>query len=119
MKAKLGNKNRWKEYFNKLLNTENGREELQYTEPVDGSETNISEKEVRDTLKKMKSGKAPGCTGVNVELFKKLGDEGIQMLCRLLNKIWEEEKMPSDWEESEIVPIYKQKGDPLDCGNVR
>ena len=27
--------------------------------------------------------------------------------------------MPEDWKQSEIVPIYKQKGDPLECGNYR
>ena len=33
--------------------------------------------------------------------------------------IWEEEKMPSQWENSEKVPIYKEKGDRLNCGNYR
>ena len=27
--------------------------------------------------------------------------------------------MPNEWEKSEIVSIYKQKGDPMDCGNFR
>ena len=27
--------------------------------------------------------------------------------------------MPEDWKLSEIAPIYKQKGDPLECGNYR
>ena len=27
--------------------------------------------------------------------------------------------MPEEWKKSEIVPIYKQKGDPLECGNFR
>lgn len=112
-------KERWREYFNKLLNTENEREDTEEVEPVEGPETNITEKEIEEAVKKMKSGKAPGCTGVTVELFKTLGEEGVEMLHNLFNKIWSEEKMPSDWEESEIVPIFKQKGDPLACGNFR
>ena len=27
--------------------------------------------------------------------------------------------MPEEWKKSEIVPIYKQKGDPMECGNFR
>ena len=29
------------------------------------------------------------------------------------------ERMPEEWEKSEIVPIYKQKGDPIEFGNCR
>ena len=112
-------KERWREYFNKLLNTENEREELEEIQPVEGPATNITEREVKDAMKNMKNGKAPGCTGVTVEMFRTLGEDGVKMLHNLLNKIWSEEKMPRDWEESEIVPIYKQKGDPLECGNFR
>ena len=65
----------------------------------------------------MKSGKAPGCTGVNIDMFKKLGDEGKTLTHKLLNKVWDEKQMPRGWNESEIVPIYKQKGNPLESGN--
>ena len=27
--------------------------------------------------------------------------------------------MPEEWKKSEIVPIYTQKGDPLECENFR
>ena len=30
-----------------------------------------------------------------------------------------EESIPSEWQNSETVPIYKKKGDPMDCGNYR
>ena len=41
------------------------------------------------------------------------------MMHEILKRVWEEEQMPEEWKESEIVPIYKQKGDPLECGNFR
>ena len=41
------------------------------------------------------------------------------MVTELMELVWREEKMPEEWERSEIVPIYKQKGDPLECGNYR
>ena len=40
------------------------------------------------------------------------------MMHEILKRVWEEEQMPEEW-KSEIVPIYKQKGDPLECGHFR
>ena len=41
------------------------------------------------------------------------------MMHEIQKRVWEEEQMPEEWKKSEIVPIYKQKGDPLECGNFR
>ena len=41
------------------------------------------------------------------------------MLLDLLQKIFEQEKMAEEWRDSVIVPIFKEKGDILDCGNYR
>ena len=41
------------------------------------------------------------------------------MLLDLLQKIFEQEKMPEEWRDSVIVPIFKEKGDIQDCGNYR
>ena len=43
----------------------------------------------------------------------------MDVIHEILKKVWEEEQMPEEWMKSEIVPIYKQKGDPLECGNFR
>ena len=37
----------------------------------------------------------------------------------LLQTIFEQEKMPEEWRDSVIVPIFKEKGDIQDCGNYR
>jgi sorting nexin-29 len=31
-----------------------------------------------------------------------------------MNKVWKQEKLPEEWEEGLIFPVY-YKGDPLDC----
>ena len=41
------------------------------------------------------------------------------MLLDLLQKIFEQEKMPEEWRDNVIVPIFKEKGDIQDCGNYR
>ena len=43
----------------------------------------------------------------------------MDVIHEILKTVWEEEQMPEEWMKSEIVPIYKQKGDPLECGNFR
>ena len=67
----------------------------------------------------MKSGKAACCSGLVVELIKTLDGLGIDMIHSIMESIWEGEAIPEDSEKSIIVPIYKQKGDPMDCGNNR
>ena len=65
----------------------------------------------------MKHGKAMGPDGIPVEVWKSLGEEGVDMLLGLLQKIFEQEKMPGEWRDSVIVPICKEKWDIQDCGN--
>ena len=37
----------------------------------------------------------------------------------LINKIIYEERVPIGWKVGEIVPIFKQKGDFMECGSYR
>ena len=67
----------------------------------------------------MHNGKAVGPDGIPVEVWKSLGEEGVDILLDLLQKIFEQEKMSEEWRDSLIVPIFKWKGDIQDCGNYR
>jgi len=44
---------------------------------------------------------------------------GTQWLLDLCNGIVKEGCMPVDWKSSVILPIYKGKGDPMECGSYR
>ena len=123
---------RWKGYFGKLLNEENprtvfgegltpaiNRKEVEVAVFGEGLTPAINRKEVEVALKGMKLGKAMGPDGIPVEVWKSLGEEGVDMLLDLLQKIFEQEKMPEEWRDSVIVPIFKEKGDIQDCGNYR
>ena len=37
----------------------------------------------------------------------------------LCNKVLFDCKMPKGWELSVVVPIYKEKGDPMECNSYR
>ena len=70
-------------------------------------------------LKGMKHGKAMGPDGIPVEVWKSLGEEGVDMFLDLLQKIFEQEKMLEEWRNSLIVPIFKKKEGIQDSGNYR
>jgi len=111
---------RWKEYFSELMNEENPREQRQAIQVVNSEDmTTITVDEVKRALKKMKNGKAVGPDNLPIEVWKCLGEEGASFLCMTLNRICEEEKIPGSWRKSVLIPIYKNKGDIMLCGNYR
>ena len=75
--------------------------------------------EVNAAIQSMKLNKASGPTGVVIDMIRALDEAGTEWLWELIETIWKEEGMPFDWEESEMVYIYKQKGDAMECGNYR
>ena len=66
-------------------------------------------------ISQMKAGKAPGPSGIVVEMIRAAGD----MIRDLAVAIIRDGKVPSDWEQSFIVCLYKGKGDALERGNYR
>ena len=75
--------------------------------------------EVREVLGKFRSGRAAGICQIPAELLQKGGDLLHRELTTVFKNVWTSEEIPSDWKRSIIVPIYKGKGDPKDCGNYR
>ena len=109
----------WKGYFDKLLNEENPRSIFDDGVPNEGLTQGISRNEVKVAISRMKNGKATGMDGIPVEVSKCLGEEGVHMLWDLMKGIYEKEKIPTEWRDSVIIPIYKEKGDIQDCGHYR
>ena len=75
--------------------------------------------EVTTALSQIKSGRAPGVCEIPVELLSAGGKTVTRDLAAVFQKIWTSLDIPSDWRRSVIVPIFKRKGDPRDCGNYR
>ena len=112
-------KSRWEAYFERLLNEENPRTVFEDGHPNEAVTTALTRREVERAVKKMKNGKATGPDRIPVEVWKSLGEEGIDILWDLMQKILNQEKMPEEWRGSIIIPIYKGKGDIQECGNYR
>ena len=62
----------------------------------------------------MKAGKAPGPSGIVVEMIRAAGDMGASMIAVAIIR---DGKVPSDWEQSFVVCLYKGKRDALERGN--
>ena len=71
---------RWKGYYGNLLNEENPRTVFGDGVPNEGLTPVINRKELEVSLKGMKLGKAMGPDGIPVEVWKSLGEEGVDML---------------------------------------
>ena len=67
----------------------------------------------------MKNGKSCEPDGIPTEALECLGDWGVRQLTKIFNAIMQSGKMPDEWRESTITPIYKDKGDHMNCSNYR
>ena len=113
--------NAWAEHYERLLNVEFDwdPDHLSNEPPLEGLPIPITIDMVKKAISKMKSGKAAGPSGIVVEMIKAAGDTGATMIRDLATAIIRDGKVPTDWEESFIVCLYKSKGDALDRGNYR
>ena len=113
-----GIKDLWKEYMEKLTNDENEWDHKISAEVKEGPADCIRMDEVRAALKEMKRYKAPGLSGLVAEMIQAIGDIGTQWILDLCNGIVKK-SIPEDWKSSVVLPIYKGKGDPMECGSYR
>jgi len=50
-------------------------------------------------------------------MMQTTGYTGTQLILDLCNGIVKESCIPEDWKSSVVLPIYKGKGDPMECGS--
>ncbi|KAL6531786.1 hypothetical protein OROMI_028149 [Orobanche minor] len=114
-------KERWRSYFDTIFNGHQEQDIGNLNIPSNminrEFKRRIQKGEVTMALKKMGSNKAEGPYGIPIEVWRCLGERGIEWLTMLFNKIWRSNKMPSAWRKSILVPLYKNKGDVQDCSN--
>ena len=106
---------RWGEYFMELLNIrddEGASQELEENEILaeDDGNDSITVEEVRQVMKQMKNGKAPGDDGIPFELLGAGWECIVQQLLKMFNIAYRSESVPLDWQRGVICPLVK-KGD--------
>ena len=58
-------------------------------------------------------------SGLVAEMIQATGDIGTQWILDSCNGTVKEGCIPEDWKSSVVLPIYKGKGDPMECGSYR
>ena len=111
-----------REYYAKLWNSEEPSEESNEPEIIGMEDEEVSApftmEELKETLKGMKNGKAPGEDDLSAELYKNLGDKTRKRLLDFLNKMYDTETIPEEFRNSIVVSIFK-KGDMKKMENYR
>ena len=101
------------------MNEENPRRVFGDGKPNKEVTREITRAKVKAMLKTMKNGTAVGSNGIPTEIWKSLEEDGVDVLWDLFGKIDQQGKVPDKWRNSETIPLYKGKGDIMDCSNYR
>ena len=109
-----GKLDRWKEPFEELLNPSINSAQV----PIPGNSENIyfpdllmhppSVDEFHKALKKLKSHKAGGIDQISNEQLKFGGEATVEKLLPIFEKVWNQEKVPSDWPKGVIIKLGKK-----------
>ena len=105
--------------FSITVNEENEWNDELSAEYVEGPADMISKEEVRQAIQDLKVKKTAGPSGVTAEMIKAAGEQAVDWLTSICNRIVKEEAISESWQMSELVPIYKGKGGVLECSSSR
>ena len=86
---------------------------------VKGPVEKVSRKEVRETIRKRKQGKAVGLSEVTTEMIVAGGRIAEEVMLQLCQRVLDGKRIPNEWKISVVEPILKGKGDVMNCGLYR
>ena len=130
LKNKTSNKqphlNEFYEHFKQIneINRDSAEEADTENVPNDPSENEtlnceIIAPEILKCIRNLKNAKSPGSDDVLNEYIKCTNHLLMPLYTLLFNVILETRIMPSKWVEGVVIPIFKNKGDPLSVDNYR
>ena len=67
----------------------------------------------------LEGGRAAGVCGVPAKLLKAGGESITRWLRTVIVQVWSTSVVPPDWRRGLVTPIYKGRGDRMDCNNYR
>jgi len=65
-------------------------------------------------MRNLKNNNAAGTDGIHPELIKYGGNKLLNRIYELVRQIWEVKRIPEEWKQTIIVPIYKKGDRPND-----
>ena len=67
----------------------------------------------------MKQGKAAGLSEVTTEIIVARGRIAEEVTLQLCQRAFDGKGIPDEWKTSVVVPVFKGKGDVMNCGSCR
>lgn len=98
-----------------ILDASDSSTSINYLEEI----LSFNYEDVENAIKKLSNGKAPGADGLNAEAFKFGGVAIKAVLASFFNLCGKSQMTPSAWNESIVIPIYKNKGSKTEIKNYR
>ena len=102
-----------------MMNVENAWDQMveadMLVEPVE----RVTDEEVMEAMNKMKLGKAVRLSEVNKDMIIASGKLGVGVIKKLCQRVLDGKRMPEEWKTSVVVPIFKGKGDIINCGALQ
>ena len=116
--------NRWAEHFSTLLNRPStvdptALEQVPQQPTLNDLDFPSSMDELTKAMKQTNSGRASGKDGIPAEIYKAAGSRAMEVFLDIIQRIWDQEKMPEDLRDALIVAVYKNKGSKAYCRNYR
>ena len=109
----------WKDQLEKIMNVENEWDQMAKANMVEGPVEEVTYEEVMEAMNKMQLGKTAATSEVNMDMIMANGKFGVGALKKLCQRVLDGKGMPKEWKTSVVVPIFKGKGDVMDCGAYR
>lgn len=107
-------------HYKALFNAEEVCDPQQLCVDCNVRESDLTLTELIASLKRLKSGSAPGLNGIRPELIKYGGKSLDRALLTFFNKVWRGEvPMPRSWVDAEVISLFKKKGSNRDAANYR
>ena len=78
-----------------------------------------TEEEMKTLLKNLKPNKSPGTDEIHPHLLRECATQLAKPFNDLFNLTVRQNKIPNEWKQAEIRPIYKKKGSKCDPSNYR
>ena len=73
--------------------------------------------EINKVIKQLQPGEAPESNGIPPDMYKEGGEVTDAKLTKLLQQFWKPDSFPQDFKDTNIMPLYKNKGDKASCDN--
>lgn len=111
----------WAEHFESLPNQDSDADPILYKVPELPPIRNLSQPptflEILTAVRSLKINKSPGTAKIPAELLKQGGYLCTRTLPQYNTKVWNDENIPQQWRDANIVTIYQNKDDKTICGN--